>query len=278
MAKRLLLLLFSLIMGGTLAVLSGACAQVASPTATKADVGASAEVKFANPDLLVETSWVAEHLNDSNLRIVDVRPADKYKEGHVPNSVSLPSDKPTDAIYDQTNPVKWIILPQDKAETLFGELGIGNDTRVVILDDARGLWAARLFWMLEYYGHKKVSVLNGGIKAWEKESRELTKNTPQAVKATFKATPQHDRLATKDQVLSKLGRDDVVILATIPKDEFEGGNAKSAKRGGHIPGAKQMDWTENLAGGDVSVLKMAADLKVQYEQAGITKDKEIIVY
>ncbi len=265
----------------SLALLLVGCASAATPTPAPAAATPTAKaVTFANPDLMVETEWLAERLNDPKVRLVDVRKPSDYQAGHIKNSVNIDTTDPKGPMYDQGAPVKWTVLPKEKLESLLSDLGISNDTTVVALDDAKGLWATRFFWTLEYYGHAngKARVLNGGLKKWQAEKRELTPDVPAFQKASFVAKADPSKLATKQQVLDKLGKKDTLILATIPLDEFKGGNSKSAKRGGHIPGAAQLDWTENLTGGDAPVLKSATELAKQYEAIGVTRDKNVVLY
>ncbi len=266
-----------------LAFIVGCAGGAATPTPKAPAAAAPASAKsagYANPDLLVDTEWLAQHLNDANVRVVDVRKASDYQGSHIRNSVNLEAMDPKNPLYDQGNPVKWAVLTKEQIEKVLSDLGIGNDTIVVAVDDAKGLWAARLFWTLEYYGHAngKARVLDGGLKKWQAEKRELTAELPKVQKATFTAKADPSKLATKQEVLDSIGKKDTVILATIPEDEFKGGNEKSAKRGGHIPGALRIDWTENLTGGDVPVFKSAAELSKLYETAGITRDKNVVVY
>jgi thiosulfate/3-mercaptopyruvate sulfurtransferase len=259
-----------------------ACAQSnPTPTPAKAEptpTSESASVAYANPQLLVETDWLAEHVDDVDLRIVDVRPADKYQGGHIPNSVNLPTSDAEGRMYDQEADVKWTVLPADEFEALMGELGISNDTTVVAVGDTNGLWASRLFWTLEYYGHDKAKLLNGGIKKWQEEDRAIVSEVPEVEKATFSAKADASRLATKDEIMAQMDDDNTVILATIPREEFDGDNDKWAERGGHIPGALQIDWTRNLTDEDAPVIKSADELAALYEEVGITKDKNVVVY
>lgn len=242
--------------------------------------GTSGSVAFANPNLLVETAWLAEHLNDPKVRVIDVRKADAYKSGHIRNSVNLDTMDSKGPMYDQGSSFAWAVLPREKLEALLGDLGISNDTIVVAVDDARMLWASRLFWTLEYYGHAngKARVLNGGLKKWQSENRELTPEVPRVQKASFAAKAEPGRLATKQQILGVLGDKNTTILATIPEPEFKGDNAKNHLKGGHIPGALRLEWTENLTPGDAAVFKPAGELAALYQGIGMSKDKNVIVY
>lgn len=257
------------------AIVGAACAPQAAPTPTPTPKA----VSFARPELLAETDWLSQRLDDPSIRIIDVRKPADYEAGHIKNSVNISVSDFKGPLYDQGSPVKWTVLTKEQLEKLLGDLGISNNTTVVAVDDS-ALWAARLFWTLEYYGHGdgKVRVLNGGMKKWKAENRALTTEAPKITKATFAANPQASRLATKQLILDNLGKAATTILATIPEAEFKGGNAANAQRGGHIPGAKQLDWPANLTTGDVPVFKSAAELATLYQTTGVTKDKNTILY
>jgi thiosulfate/3-mercaptopyruvate sulfurtransferase len=246
-------------------VLSGCPA--ATPTPTPA-----VEIGYANPELLVETDWLAEHLDDPDLRVVDARKADEYKAGHIPGAVNIPRS----ATFDPEAP-KGMVAPKEMIEEVFGSKGISNETRVVIYGIGKDKDAARIFWTLEYYGHTNVSVLNGGFKKWRAEGREVTVEEPEIVPATFTARPDPAKLSTKEQILEDIGKADVVMLDTRSPAEFRGEDLR-AKRGGHIPGAVLVDWVENFTVEDVPVFKSAAELTQLYETAGVTKDKLIHAY
>lgn len=260
----------------------GSAAPASTPTPTSQTAASTpAAVTFANPNLLVDTEWLAQHLNDPNVRVVDVRKADAFKSGHIKNSVNLDTMDSKGSMYDQTSQTQWIVLPKDKFESLLSDLGTDKDTIVVAVDDAKMLWASRFFWTLEYYGHGdgKARVLDGGLKKWQAENRELTTDVAQVQKialVTHQAIPA--RIALKQQIIDWIGNKNTAILATIPESEYKGGNAKNHLKGGHIPGALQLDWTENLTSGDVPVFKSAAELSQMYEKLGITKDKNVVLY
>jgi len=245
----------------------GGCAPPATPTPTPA-----VEIGFAHPELLVETDWLAEHLGDPDLRVVDARKPEEYKAGHIPGAVSIPRS----ATFDPEAP-KGMVAPKEMIEELFGSKGIGNETRVVIYGMGKDKDAARIFWTLEYYGHTKVSVLNGGFKKWQAEGREVTVEEPEITPVTFTARPDPTRLSTKEQILEDIGKADVVMLDTRSPAEFRGEDLR-AKRGGHIPGAVNIDWVENFTAEEVPVFKSAAELTQLYEAAGVTKDKLIHAY
>ena len=249
------------------ALVLGGCAPAATPTPTPLP-----EIAFANPQLLVETDWLAEHLDDPDLRVVDARKADEYKAGHIPGAVNIPRKE----TFDPEAP-KGMVAPKEMIEELFGSKGISNETRVVIYGMGKDKDASRIFWTLEYYGHTKVSVLNGGFKKWQAEGREVTIEEPKIVPATFTAMPDPTKLSTKEEILEDIGKAEVVMLDTRSPAEFRSEDLR-AKRGGHIPGAVNIDWVENFTPEEVPVFKSAAELTQLYEAAGVTKDKLIHAY
>jgi len=257
----------TIVLGVLTVLLVGGCAPPAIPTPTPA-----VEIGFAHPELLVETDWLAEHLDDPDLRVVDARKPGEYKAGHIPGAVNIPRS----ATFDPAAP-KGMVAPKEMIEELFGSKGISNQTRVVIYGQGKDKDAARVFWTLEYYGHTKVSVLNGGFKKWQAEGREVTAEEPEITPTTFIAKPDPARLSTKGEILEDIGKADVVMLDTRSPAEYRGEDIR-AKRGGHIPGAVNIDWVENFTTGEVPVFKSAAELMRLYEAAGVTKDKLVHAY
>ena len=120
---------------------------------------------YARPELLVDTAWLAQHLNDSNIRIVDMR-ARGYGDGHIPEAVFLDNNW----IRNPKAPPTFLPTPQE-FEALMSRLGISNTTRVIAYDERGGIYAARLWWILNHYGHSNVALLDGGWVKWTAEQR-----------------------------------------------------------------------------------------------------------
>ena len=133
-----------------------------------------------NLDLLVDTDWVASHLGDDPVRIVDMRPVDDYTQGHIPGAVQLDLT----AVRTITDGVRGQVAPPETVEAVLGRLGIDADTTVVIYDADTGIDAARLFWTLEYYGHQDVRLLNGGWGAWQRIGKETSTELPMLMPKT----------------------------------------------------------------------------------------------
>lgn len=228
---------------------------------------------YPKNDLIVEPDWIAQHVDDPNVRIVDARGAPRYAEDHIKNAINLPVAR----LDDPSAPVRSTLLPADRFGTVVGSAGVGTDHTVVIYDDGPGLMSSRLFWALEYYGHPNVRILNGGIARWVAEGRDVVSEPSSAQPAQFKAQPHPERGATKQEVSEKLKDTGTTILDVRSKDEYTGA-VSQALRGGHIPGARWRDWSDSLQMGGVPVLKDAAELQKGFQDAGVTPDKEVITY
>jgi len=218
---------------------------------------------YANSDLLVETDQLAKLIKDPGVRIVDVRPREAYRKGHIPNAVRLGFNE----IVDSKSRIKARLLPAERLAQMLGNRGIGKDTRVILYDDRGGFRASRLFWMLEYFGHQHVSVLNGGFPKWEKEGRKVVTAAPSVKKAEFPIDWTPRRMATADWIVERQSDANVVVIDVRGPKTF-------AK--GHIPWARNIPWSKNLAAD--ATLKSAGKLSKHFEGQGVTKDKNIVVH
>jgi thiosulfate/3-mercaptopyruvate sulfurtransferase len=226
---------------------------------------------YARPELLAETAWLAQHLNDAAIRIVDMRSEAAYSKGHIPGAVHLGWK----ALKDADNEV--YVIPPEKFANLMGQLGIGRDTTVVGYDDQGGLGPANLWWVLDYYGHAKAKVLNGGWNKWVKEKHPVTAEVPTPPPAPFSVQMDTQKICLVEELLVEMKRSNVVIVDARSPAEY-GGLDVRAKRGGHIPGTVNIDWVRNVTNDDLKTFKPAAELRKMYEAAGVTPDKDIIVH
>ena len=237
------------------------------------------ESGYAHPEVLVETDWVAQHLEDRHLRIVEVD-ADTaaYEQGHIPGAVGW------NWTTDTQDPLRRDVAGKKQVEELLGKSGIGEDTTVVLYGDNNNWFAAYAFWLLKYYGHWVVQLMNGGRAKWISEGRELTAEVPKLTPTTYQARdPDPNIRALRDFVLKSVGRADRALVDVRSAPEFsgdllapEGLPQEGAQRGGHIPGASNVTWGRAVA--EDGTFKPIQELKVLYEGAGITSDKEIIAY
>lgn len=228
---------------------------------------------YARQDLLVDTDWLAAHLNAPGIRIVDMRRgADIYAAGHVPNAVYL---DPV-AIRDPKNPPTF--LPsQASFEQMMRRLGISNRTRVIVYDERGGIYAARLWWILNYFGHSNVALVNGGWLKWTKESRPVTPETPAVASAAFSAKPNPRWLATANDVVAAIDKPGVKILDARTQAEIEGKDLRGIRRGGFIASSIPVYW-EDLLDSESQTFKPADDLREIFKARGIVVSDEIIAY
>jgi thiosulfate/3-mercaptopyruvate sulfurtransferase len=232
----------------------------------------SAERVVPDTPLLVETGWLAEKANSSKLRIIDYgRKLQDYEKGHVPGAVFV--DRKT--VWDN---VKGIPGMLPSVETMVAELekaGLSNDNTVVIYDGSGGLWASRLFWALEYLGHKDVHILNGGWNKWLQEGRPIQMEASIAPRGDFTVYIQPDLLSTREWILENLTNPGVQIIDTRSPMEYTGADLRAA-RGGHIPGAVNINWILNLTPNDSKTFQPGKELTELYESMKISKNKTIV--
>jgi thiosulfate/3-mercaptopyruvate sulfurtransferase len=227
---------------------------------------------YANPQLLVTPAELgAAQQGPAPPLVIDVRPPEDFSNGHIPGAVHL--DLWGVSLIDtDPAPLKafmWVV------DHLFNLRGVSDSTPVVVYDEQSGIRAARAFWFLEYFGHPRVQVLDGGFGAWVGESMPVTRDATPPPKSTWSGQPQDRAIATWRDVHARLGNPDVVILDTRSDGEYAGTTVR-AKRGGRIPGAVHVEWTRNL--GHDGAFKPADQLRAMYQAAGVTPDKEIVTY
>jgi len=231
---------------------------------------------YANPQLLIETDELAQALWAPGVRLVDLRGdaaqgEAAYRAAHIPGAVHLAARELDDA---KANAEGLPIRPE-MAAALFGRLGIDHDTTVIAYDDVGSVLAARLFFVLEYYGHTRTRLLNGGLGKWRREGRPLTAEVPVVETKRFVPRPRRDLVATAEEVKASLGKEEVCLIDARSPGEFAGTDVR-AKRGGRIPGAQNVDWTTTL--NPDQTFKSAAALRAIFEAAGVRPDRQIITY
>jgi thiosulfate/3-mercaptopyruvate sulfurtransferase len=229
---------------------------------------------YANAQLLVTPKELSDMLAGGDARrplVLDLRPPEAYAAGHIPGAihidlwgVSLIDTDPA-----PLNAFMWMI------EHVLATHGVTATTSVVVYDEESGMRAARAFWFLEYFGHPAVRLLDGGFKAWTAAGCDITRDAAPAPGSDWTGTRESNTIATWRDVRAALGRSSVVILDTRSDGEYCGTTVR-AKRGGAIPGAVHIEWSRNLT--PEGEFKPAADLKKMYEDAGVTRDREVITY
>ncbi|MDP9238094.1 MAG: sulfurtransferase [Chloroflexota bacterium] len=229
-------------------------------------------------DVLVTTDWVAQHLNDPKVKLIEVDvDTAAYDEGHAPGAVGF---NWTSQLQDQ---VRRDIITREGLEELLSNAGVGNDDTVVLYGDNNNWFAAYAFWLLEMYGHKDVKLMDGGRKKWIEEKRATTKDAPSPKKASYKAKSQNaDLRAKRDQVLQSLGKSGSALVDVRSPAEYNGeimappGLAETAQRMGHIPGAANVPWAQAVR--EDGTFKSPDELEHLYGTKGVTKDKDVIAY
>lgn len=229
---------------------------------------------YANSQLLIAPNELAAALEAdeaSRPLVLDLRPPEAYTAGHVPTAihVDLWGVSLTDTDPAPLKAFMWMI------EHVLAVHGVTADRPVVVYDDQSGIRAARAFWFLEYFGHPSVRVLDGGFGAWTRESLPVTRDAGPPPTSAWTGTRAEKTIATWREVREAIDEKDAIILDTRSDGEYYGTTVR-AKRGGAVPGAVHLEWTQNLTPeGD---FKPAAELKKMYESAGVTPDREVITY
>ncbi len=234
---------------------------------------------YAHPEVLVETSWAYEHLNDPSLCIVETdEDVLLYEVGHIPGAVKI--DWHTE-LQDQ---VLRQYLDAPGFARLMSQKGIGRDTTVVLYGDKNNWWACYAFWVFKLFGHPDCRIINGGRKKWIDEGRELSKDVPTYPATAYQAPRRDDKTirAFRGDVMAHLAKKlPLVDVRSLP--EYTGERLhmpdypnEGALRGGHIPGAKNIPWSKAVQ--ENGAFKPAAELAALYQGEGITPDKNIVTY
>ena len=223
--------------------------------------------------LVVEPDLLERHLGHPSLVVVDLGKADTYARGHVPGALFLDYGR----LILGRPPAPGLVPPRAQLETEFSGLGIGPDSHVVACDDEGGGKAARLLWTLELLGHRRYSLLNGGLHAWASEGHPLEAVPARPRPRPFTAVWNPAPLADRDYVLAHLGDPQVALLDTRSPEEFTGRRC-FATRCGHIPGAVNMDWTLAMDRGRNLRLLPEDELRALFLDRDVTPDREVIVY
>lgn len=235
---------------------------------------------------IVTTTWLAEHLNDENLRVIDLRgyvvPAteppphyfnkrEDYDRGHIPGAVFVDWVR---EITDPDDPRHAQAAKPDRFAAVMSRAGVDADTLVVVYDD-NGIFAARLWWMLNYYGHTNVVYLDGGWDKWVAEGHPTTDKIPDISPTIFIPDVNPVLRRTMDQVAAALNTD--TVLVDVRSDKEYNGEASRAHRFGHIPGAVHNPRSTFM--NDDKTLFSAEQIRIHFESIGITPDTpEVIVY
>jgi thiosulfate/3-mercaptopyruvate sulfurtransferase len=221
---------------------------------------------YAHPEVLVSTDWVAEHLHDANLRLIESNEDTLlYASGHVPGAVHV------DWTADLNDQIRRDYITREGFEQLMSRIGATRDTAVVFYGDKNNWWACYAFWVFQLFGHTNARVMDGGRVKWEQENRPLTREVPSYPRTQYQATDRSDapHRAFRDDVLKHVqGRGQLVDVRS--PEEYAGTRMhmpdypnEGALRGGHIPGAKSIPWARAI-NPENGTFKTAAELRRIY--------------
>lgn len=234
---------------------------------------------YAHPHALTQTTWVAAHKDDSNVRLVEVDvDTSAFESGHIEGAVGWHWQHDL-----QRRPVRDIPTREEWA-ALLGRSGIDNATRVVLYGDNHNWFAAFAYWLFKLYGHTDVCLMNGGRTTWIEEGRPLTPTPTRITPTTYHVQEADSRpRAFRDQVSAALGRADAALVDVRSPQEYSGEllapahlPQEGAQRGGHIPGAQSIPWASAVA--EDGTFKPAAELRAIYGGKGITPEQATIAY
>jgi thiosulfate/3-mercaptopyruvate sulfurtransferase len=234
---------------------------------------------YAHPEALVDADWVQAHLHDATVRLIEVDVDTKaYEQGHIPGAVGLNWQK---ELQDQ---VVRAPVSREHLEELLSNAGVSNDTTIVLYGDNNNWFAAWAFWILKYYGHNDVRLLDGGRVKWLADNREITTTVLTYARTLYHAQgAQSDIRAFRDYILTSLGGSGFALVDVRSPGEYSGEllapanlPQEGAQRGGHIPGAANIPWASAVR--EDGTFKSADELRALYEGKGITADKEVVAY
>lgn len=234
--------------------------------------------EYAHPEMLVSTDWVQAHLNDPQVRLVEVDvDTTAYDQGHIPGAVAFNWQTQL-----QDN-IRRDVPSKETFESLMSEAGICDTHKVVLYGDNNNWFAAYALWLFKIFGHADVVLMNGGRKKWLAENRETTLEPAQYARTSYRAqAPDWSLRSYYPMVLENLGKSEAALVDVRSPQEFTGeilappGLLETAQRGGHIPGAANIPWASAV--NEDGTFKSYEELKSLYESKGITPDKQITAY
>ncbi len=236
---------------------------------------------YDNPDVLVSTGWVADHLNDTSVRLVESNEDTLlYATGHIPNAVHV------DWTTDLNDQLRRDYISKAGFEALMGRIGVTPQTTVVFYGDKNNWWACYAYWVFQLFGHKNAKVMDGGRLKWDKDGRPMTKDVPSFAHTTYKTRERDDtRIRAFREDVMKHVRASLPLVDVRSPEEYTGQRLhmpnypnEGALRGGHIPGAKNVPWSRAVNSED-GTFKTAEELKDIYmKEQGLKPNDNVIAY
>ena len=242
-------------------------------------------MEYANPDSLVDVEWLADHLEDDSIRVVDAThhlpiserdAAEEFEFRHIPGSVFFDIEE----VSEHHTELPHMIPPPEYFAKKVGELGIGNDHKVVLYDSAGGyLAAARVWWMFRLYGHDNVCILDGGLAQWGKKKKPLEHGDVRPTPATFVAKEFRENMVRdKDQVLANIHSGEELMVDARNEKRFRGEDwePRPTKHLGHVPGAINLPFPELMIPRKDYLYRTADEIAAAFASAGIDFSKTVV--
>jgi len=227
----------------------------------------------ANLPLIVEPTELKDFLNSDEVLIIDLSSPATYVQYHIPGAMFLNYEW----IVRIEQPRMGLLPTEEQLVNVLGSLGITKDKHIVVYDDEGGGRACRFLWTLDVAGHKNFSLLNGGLQAWANQDNEISSTINYPTPGEYKTEMNFEPVATRQYILDHLSDDNVMIFDNRSPAEFNGTKV-FAQRGGHIPGAINMDWTNTMDMENNRRLKPESELREMLKNLGITTDKTIVMH
>lgn len=228
---------------------------------------------YTHPEFLVEPDWLASHKDDANVVVVDCDVDAAYNRCHIPGAVAVPDNFEKDP-----DTGRVLLMNPSQFQAMCQRLGISNDTLVVTYDNSQSLYAARLWWALNTYGHSNVKVLNGGWRGWVSAGNGVGLERPgPAEGVTFTPNRDESLLVKVDELKEACSLGDSVIWDVRTDSEWDGSETRGNKRAGHIPGAVHLEWF-NVMDRQSHRFRPANEIRQLLAENGITPDKKVYAY
>jgi thiosulfate/3-mercaptopyruvate sulfurtransferase len=241
----------------------------------------AATSEYPRPELIATTDWLAAHMDDPQVRIVDCDEFVAYQRMHIAGAIGLRTHHYFKGTGDSASGagIGVHVMDAGKFADLMSSHGIGSDHTVVAYDNSGGVYAARLWWALDYYGHTACRILNGGFRAWYEEGRPVTQDRPRLEPARFEPKPARgDTLCSLSDVRAAIDDPGVVIWDVRSAEEHAGTDDRPNKRHGRIPGAVHMEWREVTAPPGSGTLLPPEEISRRLTAIGNTPDKRVITH